>query len=312
MMGEIMVEKIEDQKKYRILIVDDEKAIRLMLLDYLENKYLVDTADNGDEAIRLLSKTKYDLVISDINMPGMSGPKLLSKVRENYPGTRVALITAYNIDEYIRVAKENSITNIIPKTVPFNFTELDSLVAGLLSGEIFGLSKYLMNENTILDSTWIKSTMEARATRERIIDIFNSKFGTSGDMKLIFDEIITNAIYHAPTLEDGSEKYQEFTDVTLEPNEYVYVECGFDREKYAISVTDYQGKLSKETVLYKIDRQITGEGLLDDSGRGIHMSRLFADRMIINIEPNKRTEVILINYFSHKYRGYKPLYINEL
>jgi YesN/AraC family two-component response regulator len=312
MMGEIMVEKTEDQKKYRILIVDDEKAIRLMLLDYLENKYLVDTADNGDEAMRLLSITKYDLVISDINMPGMSGPKLLSKVRENYPGTRVALITAYNIDEYIRVAKENSITNIIPKTVPFNFAELDSLVAGLLSGEIFGLSKYLINENTILDSTWIKSTMEARATRERIIDIFNSKFGTSGDMKLIFDEIITNAIYHAPTLEDGSEKYQEFTDVTLEPNEYVYVECGFDREKYAISVTDYQGKLSKETVLYKIDRQITGEGLLDDSGRGIHMSRLFADRMIINIEPNKRTEVILINYFSHKYRGYKPLYINEL
>lgn len=311
-MGEIMVEKTEDQKKYRILIVDDEKAIRLMLLDYLENKYLVDTADNGDEAMHLLSKTKYDLVISDINMPGMSGPKLLSKVRENYPGTRVALITAYNIDEYIRVAKENSITNIIPKTVPFNFAELDSLVAGLLSGEIFGLSKYLMNENSILDSTWIKSTMEARATRERIIDIFNSKFGTSGDMKLIFDEIITNAIYHAPTLEDGSEKYQEFTDVTLEPNEYVYVECGFDREKYAISVTDYQGKLSKETVLYKIDRQITGEGLLDDSGRGIHMSRLFADRMIINIEPNKRTEVILINYFSHKYRGYKPLYINEL
>lgn len=82
--------------------------------------------------------------------------------------------------------------------------------------------------------------------------------------------------------------------------------------KYAVSITDYQGKLTKETVLYKIDRQITGEGLLDDSGRGIHMSRLFADRMIINIEPGKRTEVILLNYFSHKYRGYKPLYINEL
>jgi hypothetical protein len=42
------------------------------------------------------------------------------------------------------------------------------------------------------------------------------------------------------------------------------------------------------------------------------MSRLFSDRMIINIAPKKRTEVILINYFSHKYRGYKPLYINEL
>jgi len=100
--------------------------------------------------------------------------------------------------------------------------------------------------------------------------------------------------------------------VILNADEYVYVECGFDCEKYGVSVCDVKGRLKKETVLYKIDRQVTGEGLLDDSGRGIHMSRLFADRMIINIDPNKKTEVILMNYFSHKYRGYKPLYINEL
>jgi len=301
-----------DERKYKILVVDDEKAIRLMLLDFLEDKYLVKTADNGDDAWEMLSKEHFDLVISDINMPGISGPKLLSDIRRKYPSTRVALITAYNVDDYVRVAKDNTISNIIPKTVPFNFSELDSLVAGLLTGDIFGLSKYLLTDKTVLDTTWIKSTQDARDSRERIINMFEEKFGTSGDMKLIFDEVVTNAIYHAPTLSDGSEKYQEFSDVALEENEYIYVESGFDKEKYAISITDYQGKLTKEMVLYKIDRQITGEGLLDDSGRGIHMSRLFADRMIINIEPNKRTEVILINYFSHKYRGYKPLYINEL
>jgi DNA-binding NarL/FixJ family response regulator len=299
-------------KKYHILIVDDEKAIRMMLLDFLETKYCVETAETGEVAMVLLASQKYDLVISDVNMPGMSGPKLLNEIRKNYPETRTALITAYNVDDYIKVAKENSITNIIPKTVPFNFAELDSIVYGLLSGDIFGLPKYMLPDKTMLAQTWIKSTLEARDTRERIIDLFNAKFGTSGDMKLIFDEIITNAIYHAPTLKDGTEKYQEFSDVILDPAEYVFVEAGFDKEKYAISITDFQGKLSKETVLYKIDRQLTGEGLLDDSGRGIHMSRLFSDRMIINIEPNKRTEVIIINYFSHKYRGYKPLYINEL
>ena len=301
-----------DLKKYKVLVVDDEKAIRLMLMDYLEDKYTVKTADNGDDAWDLLAQERFDLVISDINMPGISGPTLLSDIRNKYPGTRVALITAYNVDDYIRVAKEISIANIIPKTVPFNFTELDTLVAGLLTGDIFGLSKYLLDDKSILDTTWIKSTQDARDSRERIIDVFEAKFGSSGDMKLIFDEVVTNAIYHAPTLSDGTEKYQEFSDVVLEPNEYIYVESGYDKEKYAISITDYQGKLTKEMVLYKMDRQITGEGLLDDSGRGIHMSRLFADRMIINIEPDKRTEVILINYFSHKYRGYKPLYINEL
>jgi CheY-like chemotaxis protein len=306
-----MIEK-KDQQPYRILIVDDEKAIRMMLLDYLENDYEIETAETGEAALEKLQNSIFDLVISDINMPGMSGPQLLLEIRKKYPSTKTALITAYNVDEYIRAAKEYSITNIIPKTVPFNFSELDFIIHGLVTGDIFGLKRYLLEDGTILEKHTIKSTNDARCIQDHLVALFQEKFGTSGDMKLILDEIITNAIYHAPTLEDGTEKYQEFSDIELEPHEYIELECGYDTEKYAVSIRDNQGHLSKEMVLYKIDRQITGEGILDDSGRGIHMSRLFADRMIINIDPNKTTEVILINYFSNKYRGYKPLYINEL
>ncbi|MBN1758679.1 MAG: response regulator [Chitinispirillaceae bacterium] len=307
-----MVEPQKKDSSYRILIVDDEKAIRMMLLDYLENDYEIVTAETGEEALGILQQSRFDLVISDINMPGMNGPQLLSQIRLKYPGTKTALITAYNVDEYIKTAKEYSITNIIPKTVPFNFTELDFIVHGLVTGDIFGLSRYLLSEGKILETHIIKSSADARIVQDHLIELFETKFGTAGDMKLILDEIITNALYHAPTFDDGTEKYQEFNDVELEPHEYIHIECGFDEEKYAVAVTDCQGRLTKETVLYKIERQITGEGLLDDSGRGIHMSRLFADRMVINIDPNKKTEVILINYFSNKYRGYKPLYINEL
>lgn len=306
------MEEKSSVEKYRILIVDDERAIRMMLLDYLEVSYEIETAETGEEALAILEKERFDLVISDINMPGMSGPQLLSKVRKVYPSTKTALITAYNVDEYIRAAKEFSITNIIPKTVPFNFTELDFIVHGLVTGEIFGLPRYLLPDGTIIEKHTITSTNDARRVQDHLIGLFHKKFGTSGDMKLILDEIITNALYHAPKHKDGSEKYKEFSNITLEENEYIYVECGYDDEKYGVAVIDYQGRLTKERVLYKIDRQITGEGLLDDSGRGIHMSRLFADRMIINIDPNKKTEVILMNYFSNKYRGYKPLYINEL
>lgn len=303
-------EKKVQQKS--ILIVDDEKAIRMMLLDYLEDNYHAETAETGEVALARLKERTFDLVISDINMPGISGPELLAKIKKLYPSTKTALITAYNVDEYIQAAKEFSITNIIPKTVPFNFAELDFIVYGLVTGNIFGLQRYLLDDGTIIEKHVIKSTSDARNVQDHLIELFEKQFGTSGDMKLILDEIITNAIYHAPMGEDGTEKYREFSDISLEPHEYIYIECGFDSEKYAVSITDRQGHLSKETVLYKIERQITGEGLLDDSGRGIHMSRLFADRMIINIDPSQKTEVILINYFSNKYRGYKPLYINEL
>ncbi len=302
----------KDLSSYKILVVDDEKAIRMMLYDYLENSYRVEIAENGEQALSLMKKDSYDLVISDINMPGMSGPQLLSEVRKQYSNTKTALITAYNIDEYIKTARDYLITNIIPKTVPFNFAELDSIIHGLLTGDIFGLSRHLLQDGRKVDRLCIRSTKEAREAREHIESVFNRKFGSSGDMRLILDEIITNAMYHAPRREDGEEKYREFTDITLEPDEYIDIEYGYDTEKYGVSVNDYLGRLTGEVVLSKIERQITGEGLLDDSGRGIHMSRLFADRMVINIDPNKRTEVVLINYFSNKYRGYKPLYINVL
>jgi DNA-binding NarL/FixJ family response regulator/anti-sigma regulatory factor (Ser/Thr protein kinase) len=297
---------------YSILIVDDETSIRMMLYDYLEDKYEVLTAENAELGMRLCKERAFDMVISDVNMPGMKGPEFLSKVKKLRPATKTVLITAYNIDSYIRMAREYNITNIIPKTTPFNFLELDALVEGLLTQNIFGLSRYLLPDHVDLGAYCIRSSIEAKQVREDVTALLTEKLGTSGNMKLILDEIITNAVYHAPAFPDGTEKYPEYVEVHLQPDEFVYLECGHDSEKYGISITDHKGRLSKETVLYKIDRQIAGEGILDDSGRGIHMSRLFSDRMIINISPNNKTEIILINYFSHKYRGYKPLYINEL
>jgi CheY-like chemotaxis protein/anti-sigma regulatory factor (Ser/Thr protein kinase) len=302
----------EKRKNFNILVVDDDESIRMMLTDYLEDKYNVVSVDSGEVALGLLAKNEFNLVISDINMPGISGPQLLSQIKKRFPSVRTALITAYDIDDYIWIAKEKLISNIIPKTIPFNFGELDSIVSGLLTGDIFGIRRYLLEKWQLLGKFCVRSSQESKIVREEVIRLLDGKYGSSGDMKLIIDEIITNAIYHAPVHDDGTEKYEEFTDVALLPDEYVYVECGCDQEKYAVSISDNKGNLSREKVLFKIQRQITGEGLLDDSGRGIHMSRLFSDRMVINIDPNKRTEVILINYFSDKYRGYKPLYINEL
>ena len=297
---------------YSILVVDDEPSIRMMLFDYFEDKYEVHVAENADIGLRRCKERGFDMVISDVNMPGMKGPEFLYEVKKMHPSTCTVLITAYNIDDYVRMAREFNISNIIPKTSPFNFSELDLIVDGLLTKNIFGLSRYLLPGYTLLGNFYVRSSKEAKIVREEVIALLTEKLGTSGNMKLIIDEIITNAIYHAPAYPDGTQKYQEFVDVYLEPDEFVHLECGYDTEKYGIAIVDNMGRLTKETVLYKIDRQIAGEGILDDSGRGIHMSRLFSDRMIINIAPKSKTEIILMNYFSHKYRGYKPLYINEL
>jgi CheY-like chemotaxis protein/anti-sigma regulatory factor (Ser/Thr protein kinase) len=298
---------------YRVMFVDDEDYIRSMLSAYFGDKFDTVTAGGAGEALDLLEREAFDLVVSDINMPEMNGPSFLREVHKNYPKVRTALLTSSNIDEYVDFVRGSAVCSVIPKAIPFNFAEVERIITGLLTGEIFGLARYLRPEDGVTAAAYcIKSSAESHTVRDKIVEEVEGKFSNVGDIKLVLDEILTNAIYHAPTREDGSEKYALFSEVTLEPPEYVYVEFGYDSDKYGVAVLDKCGGLTRETVLSKMERQIKGEGDMDDSGRGLHMCRLFADRLIVNIERGKRTEVIVFNYLNGKYSGYKPLYINEI
>ncbi len=295
-----------------ILVVDDEEVIRNMLLDHLEDLYKIYTAESGESALSLLQKKPVDLVITDINMPGIKGYELINIIRTRYPQTINILITAYNVDDYIRMAKKHNITNILSKTTPFNFTELKTLIQSLFDKKIFGIERHLSTGRNILKHYLVKKSSEAKLIREEIVKLFEDRYGTVKDLKLVLDEIMTNAIYHGPQTKEGKEKYKEFANVNLQPNEYVEITCASDEEKYGVSIIDNGGKLRKETILYKIDRHINAEGILDESGRGIHMSRLFSDRLIINIQKDQKTEIIVFNYIQDQYKGYKPLTINEI
>ena len=69
-------------KKEKILIVDDEKIVRESLYHWFEDdNYLVDTAEDGETALKKYEKEKYDLLLVDMKMPGMSGLDLLSKIK---------------------------------------------------------------------------------------------------------------------------------------------------------------------------------------------------------------------------------------
>lgn len=299
--------------KYKIMFVDDESYVRSMLTLYFQDKFEMVALESAAAALEALAHEKFDLVISDVRMPGMDGPYLLAEIQKKYPDVKRALLTSSNIDDHIIFARENDMGSIIPKTIPFNFEEVENIIMGLLTGDIFGVTRYLRREDNVdVQHFCVKSTAEARVVRDEIVARLEEKFQSAGEMKLTLEEIIMNAIYHAPQRDGAEEKYAPYTNVTLEPHEYVHVEFAADSEKYAVSVLDNCGALTRDTVLQKMERQITGAGIMDDSGRGLHMCRLFADRLIINIERGKRTEVIILNYIGGKYRGFKPLYINEL
>ena len=76
-----------------LLIVDDDDAIRGTLYDLLSDRYECHTASMAEEALQYLEIEKYDAVLTDIAMPGLTGIELLKRVQQANSGTPVILIS---------------------------------------------------------------------------------------------------------------------------------------------------------------------------------------------------------------------------
>ncbi|MBF9254333.1 sigma-54-dependent Fis family transcriptional regulator [Pontibacter sp. 172403-2] len=94
----------------KILIVDDERAIRSTLKEILEfEDYNVDEAEDGEKALQLMGKAKYDVVLCDIKMPGMDGIEVLEKAMELTPDTPFIMISAHGtIDTAVEATKKGA------------------------------------------------------------------------------------------------------------------------------------------------------------------------------------------------------------
>ena len=119
--------KIKAQK--RILIVDDEEDLtwsisRGLLKD--QNTFEVVCANSGKSALNLLSKKKYDLLITDIRMPGGNGLTLLRKAKDMFPSTKVIVMTAYGSSEIKDILDRTLTYGYIEK--PFEFKDLRDLI----------------------------------------------------------------------------------------------------------------------------------------------------------------------------------------
>ena len=85
-----------------ILVVDDDDTIRDTLYDLLSEDHHCHTAETAEEALKLLDAEFYDVVLTDISMPGMGGLELLGQVRKRYPDTPVIIITGINDQEHFK------------------------------------------------------------------------------------------------------------------------------------------------------------------------------------------------------------------
>ncbi len=120
-----------DQFGKRILVIEDDGEMRDLLKDYLKRKgYEVDSADNGSEAFSDLAEQVFDLIITDVRMPGLSGLDILPGIKKLQPQAPVIVITAFGSDDVCRRAFERGASVYLKK--PLQLPDLGMLVHQLL------------------------------------------------------------------------------------------------------------------------------------------------------------------------------------
>lgn len=109
-----------------ILIVDDDDAIRGTLYDLLSDKYDCNTASMAEEALQYIEVEKYDAILTDIAMPGLTGVELLKRVQQNHSATPVILISGKGSEQDPKALMDMGAFAYVTK--PFNLDEIEEVV----------------------------------------------------------------------------------------------------------------------------------------------------------------------------------------
>ncbi|NTV48352.1 MAG: sigma-54-dependent Fis family transcriptional regulator [Geobacteraceae bacterium] len=200
--------------KIKILVVDDELSMREFLSILLEREgYDVTVAGSAEDALRTMESALFDLVLSDVNMPGLSGIELLARIKEKSPETAVLMLTAFSAADQAVEAMKLGAYDYIGK--PFKNEEIKQLVKNALEKQ--GLKR----ENVLL-----KKNVNER-------DSFCGIIGKSQKMRELFDMIQKVAASQSSVLilgESGTGKELAACSIhTCSPRKtkpFVAVNCG--------------------------------------------------------------------------------------
>ncbi|UCF31864.1 MAG: sigma-54-dependent Fis family transcriptional regulator [bacterium] len=168
----------------KILIVDDEPGMRSLLTRVMEKEgYSAAAVSAGEEAMGLLEAEDWQLVIADIDMPGMDGIELLKRIRSERADTPVIMITAYaTVETAVEAMKLGALDYI---TKPFQVDELKIVV-----GKVFERQRLISEKRILLDE--IRNRYDTRGI-----------VGVSRRMKDVMDLALSVAPSRASVLLEG-------------------------------------------------------------------------------------------------------------
>ena len=224
--------------KIRVMIVEDEMGLAITLADTIrqasKDSYEVLICSTPQEALDHLAGTVFDLVISDLRLPGMSGLELIEKIRQKTPGTHTILMTGYGSQEI--QAKAQKITDAY-LTKPFNLPDILKLIQQTLAPQQG--AEALIVDNTLSDSRKIMDELcfETKAPYVMLLDLSGHTMIDSGDPGAI-DKAVLNALLIS-SMAASNELAQAFNEKRAFDMHY------YDGERYEI----YLRKVNSEIIM---------------------------------------------------------------
>lgn len=135
----------------RILIIEDETELLSALAKGLALKgYAVDQAENGTVGYQMAADEQYDLIVLDLNLPGMDGFEILKKLQTEQPETKALILSANHLLESKLAGFELGASDYLTK--PFHFAELEARIRALLNRRFIQQSYSLTYQGLTLDT----------------------------------------------------------------------------------------------------------------------------------------------------------------
>jgi CheY-like chemotaxis protein/anti-sigma regulatory factor (Ser/Thr protein kinase) len=273
----------------RILIVDDDPDVHQLLAAALQapDRH-IDSAADGLEGLARVQAAPYDLVITDVTMPGLDGLELLERIRKIRPDTRVMVMTvASTPEDIIRALREQAFTYL---SKPFTIPAVSQMVATALESTPSGDDIQVLSAQP----NWLSLRLRCKGeTADRILQFLREiamdlPAHERENIATAFREILLNAIEHG----GGSDpnKHVTITYVRGERALFYYVRdpgrgFSFDDIPHAA----VSNPIDSPTDHIEVREQMG----LRPGGFGIFMTRQLVDEMIYN---EKGNEVLLIKY----------------
>ncbi len=197
------------EKKPKILIVDDEEIVIKGTMKILQRESCeLDSAFSGEEALAKMQTNNYDLVITDLMMPGINGIEVLKRIKSDHPDVIVVMFTGYATVESAREALKLGAFDYIPK--PFTPDELREVVKNAIEAKEKKSDAKMLDLMAIVSHELKSPTSVIHTTAETL---YKGYFGNlDPEQQKIVESILRNCSY----LEDIIRNYLDLSKMEMD------------------------------------------------------------------------------------------------